>query len=285
MPPILLLVVAGLAFVLVEMTLTWLLARRLRNYGIVDIVWSLGFAPLVLLFLAIAARRFYDAKLDAFPEWNVLRACLLSGMVVLWSLRLGWHLFVRVKSHHPVEDVRYAKLRQDWGAGADRRMYGFFLLQGVLQVLLALPFAWVCLDASASSGPLGLGITGIAGIALWITGLVGESIADAQLSRFRRNPANRGQVCQEGLWAWSRHPNYFFEWMVWVGYAVFASGAPWGWTGWLSPLLMLHFLLNVTGIPMTEELSVKSKGEAYRRYQRTTSAFFPWRRKTEPAAG
>ena len=141
------------------------------------------------------------------------------------------------------------------------------------------------LDASASSGPLGLGITGIAGIALWITGLVGESIADAQLSRFRRNPANRGQVCQEGLWAWSRHPNYFFEWMVWVGYAVFASGAPWGWTGWLSPLLMLHFLLNVTGIPMTEELSVKSKGEAYRRYQRTTSAFFPWRRKTEPAAG
>ncbi len=285
MPPILLLVAAGLAFVLVEMTLTWLLARRLRNYGIVDIVWSLGFAPLVLLFLAIAARRFYDAKLDAFPEWNVLRACLLSGMVVLWSLRLGWHLFVRVKSHHPVEDVRYAKLRADWGAGADQRMYGFFLLQGVLQVLLALPFAWVCLDTSAASGPLGLGFTGIAGIALWITGLVGESIADAQLSRFRGNPANRGQVCQEGLWAWSRHPNYFFEWMVWVGYAVFASGAPWGWTGWLSPLLMLHFLLNVTGIPMTEELSVKSKGEAYRRYQRTTSAFFPWRRKTEPAAG
>jgi len=156
LPPILLLVAAGLAFVVIEMTLTWLLSRRLRNYGIVDIVWSLGFAPLVLLFLGIAARRFYDAKLDAFPEWNVLRACLLAGMVVLWSLRLGWHLFVRVRSHHPVEDVRYAKLRADWGAGADRRMYGFFLLQGVLQVLLALPFAWVCLDASASSGPLGL---------------------------------------------------------------------------------------------------------------------------------
>ena len=88
-------------------------------------------------------------------------------------------------------------------------------------------------------------------------------------------PGNRGKVCQEGLWRWSRHPNYFFEWIVWVGYTVFACGSDWGWTGWLSPALMLHFLLNVTGIPMTEALSVKSKGDAYRLYQQTTSAFFP----------
>lgn len=282
MPPILLLVAAGLVFVILEMTLTWVLARRLRNYGIVDVVWSLGFAPLVLLFLALAARRFHDAKLDAFPEWNVPRAVVLSAMVVLWSLRLGWHLFVRVKSHHPVEDVRYAKLRTDWGSGADRRMYGFFLLQGALQVLLALPFAWVALDDSPTSGPAGLGLTGVIGLILWVGGLAGESIADAQLARFRRDPANRGRVCQAGLWAFSRHPNYFFEWLVWVGYAVFASGAPWGWTGWLSPLLMLHFLLNVTGIPMTEELSVKSKGDAYRDYQRTTNAFFPGPRRHVP---
>lgn len=280
---LLLLLLSGLAFVIVEMTLTWFAARRLRNYGIVDIVWSAGFAPLALLFLALASRRFYDAKLDAYPEWNFVRAGVLVAMVVMWSIRLGFHLFVRVRAHHPVEDVRYAQLRTDWGPAADRKMYGFFLLQGVLQLLLALPFVWVCLDDSAGSPPASLGILGVAGIALWLTGLVGESIADAQLARFRGEPANKGQVCQAGLWAYSRHPNYFFEWLVWVGYAVFASGAPWGWTGWLSPLLMLHFLVNVTGIPMTEALSVKSKGDAYRRYQQTTSAFFPWRRRKIPS--
>jgi steroid 5-alpha reductase family enzyme len=281
--PIVLLVLAGFAFVVVEMTATWIAARRLRNFGIVDVVWSFGFAPLILVFLGFAARRFYDAKLDSYPEWSAIRACVLAAMGVLWSVRLGFHLFVRVKAHHPVEDVRYAKLRTDWGAATDRKMYGFFLLQGALQVVLALPFVWVCLDDSPAPFPVGLGYTGIAGIALWITGLVGESIADAQLARFRGNPANKGKVCQDGLWAHSRHPNYFFEWLVWVGYAVFATGAPWGWLAWLSPLLMFHFLVNVTGIPMTEELSVKSKGDAYRLYQRTTNAFFPGPRRRATA--
>lgn len=104
-------------------------------------------------------------------------------------------------------------------------------------------------------------------------------LADRQLARFRADPANKGKVCQAGLWNYSRHPNYFFEWLVWVGYAVFALGSPWGWLGLIAPALMLHFLLNVTGIPMTEELSLKSKGDAYRAYQRTTSAFVPWFKK------
>ena len=180
-----------------------------------------------------------------------------------------------MKAHHPAEDVRYAQLRAEWGAQVGPRMYRFFLFQGAVQILLSLPFAWVCLDPSPRGAPFQLGVTGVMGMALWLVGIAGESVADRQLSRFRACPDNRGKVCNQGLWGWSRHPNYFFEWLVWVGYAVFASGSVWGWTGWLSPALMLHFLLNVTGIPMTEALSVRSKGDAYRLYQQTTSAFFP----------
>jgi steroid 5-alpha reductase family enzyme len=267
---------AGLVLVMVEMTVTWWMARRVRNYGIVDIVWSLGFAPIAWVFAGVAAWRFHDAKLDGFPEWSMNRALLLTAMVTVWAMRLGLHLYVRVRAHHPVEDVRYAELRKEWGGATDWKMYRFYLMQGGVQWVLALPFAWVCLDGSLPTGWGGLGISGVLGFVLWLGGIVGESVADAQLKRFRSDPTKRGQVCREGMWRYSRHPNYFFEWLIWVGYAVFAMGAPWGWVGWLSPVLMLHFLLNVTGIPMTEALSVKSKGDAYREYQRTTNAFFPW---------
>ena len=263
----------ALIFVACEMTVTWLVARKLRNNGIVDIVWSAGFAPLALLyfFLSHAGQR----EFDTYPRWIAI-----TTMVVIWSLRLGSHLLVRVRAHHPLEDVRYAKLREEWGTNVDARMFGFFQLQGLLQVLLSVPVMVVRLDENRYSDGIGLGLSGCLGVALWLTGLLGESLADRQLARFRADPANKGKVCQTGLWNYSRHPNYFFEWLVWVGYAVFALGSPWGWLGLIAPALMLHFLLNVTGIPMTEELSLKSKGDAYRDYQRTTSAFVPWFKKT-----
>jgi len=269
------LLAAALVFVVIEMTATWLVARKLRNNGIVDIVWSAGFAPLALLyfFLCSAGQR----EFDTYPRWIAI-----TTMVVVWGLRLGSHLLVRVCAHHPHEDVRYAKLREEWGTKVDARMFGFFQLQGLLQVLLSLPVMVVRLDENRYADGVGLGLTGLLGVALWATGLLGESLADRQLARFRADPANKGKVCQAGLWNYSRHPNYFFEWLVWVGYAVFALGSPWGWLGLIAPALMLHFLLNVTGIPMTEELSLKSKGDAYREYQRTTSAFVPWFKKAKP---
>jgi len=265
------LLAAALVFVVIEMTATWLVARKLRNNGIVDIVWSAGFAPLAFLFFMLGTE-----DLDFQVP---LRQKALTLMVIIWSLRLGFHLFVRVRSHHPHEDVRYAKLREEWGNATNRKMFGFFQLQGALQVVLMLPIVLVNLDGNRTATGWGLGVTGVLGLALWITGLLGESLADRQLARFRADPANRGKVCQLGLWNYSRHPNYFFEWLVWVGYAVFALGSPWGWLGLIAPALMLHFLLNVTGIPMTEELSLKSKGDAYREYQCTTSAFVPWFKK------
>ncbi len=261
---LLFLIGAALGLAIVEMGITWLAACRIRNFGIVDIVWSAGFAAIAGLYLAMTPSL----------SGGSFRRVLIGLLAGIWSFRLAYHLMVRVSSHHPVEDVRYAKLREEWGVRAESRMFWFFQLQGALQVVLSLPFVLIIRDPAAPAGSLGL--SGVAGSMIWVIGLVGESIADRQLAVFRSNPENKGRVCQAGLWRYSRHPNYFFEWLIWVGYAVFALGSPFGWLGLIAPALMLHFLVNVTGIPMTEELSVKSKGDAYREYQRTTSAFVPW---------
>ena len=116
----------------------------------------------------------------------------------------------------------------------------------------------------------------LAGAALWLLALGGEALADAQLAAFKRDSANKGRVCAVGLWRFSRHPNYFFEWLIWVAFFVFALGSPRGWVAIIGPASILYLLLRVTGIPLTEEQALRSKGDAYRRYQQTTSAFIPW---------
>jgi steroid 5-alpha reductase family enzyme len=118
-----------------------------------------------------------------------------------------------------------------------------------------------------------------------LVAVAGEAIADAQLASFKRNPGDEGRVCDTGLWRYSRHPNYFFEWLVWVAYFVFALASPWGWIAAIGPASILFLLLRITGIPLTEQQAVRSKGDAYRRYQQTTSAFVPWRRKAEGPKG
>ena len=115
-----------------------------------------------------------------------------------------------------------------------------------------------------------------AAVALWAVAIVGEAAADRQLDRFKRDPANRGRLCDVGLWRYSRHPNYFFEFVIWISYALYAAGSPFGWSGIVSPALILYFLFRVTGIPLTEAQALRSRGEAYRRYQETTSVFVPW---------
>ena len=114
------------------------------------------------------------------------------------------------------------------------------------------------------------------GALILLGGIAGEALSDAQLKRFREDPANNGRVCDVGLWRWSRHPNYFFEWTIWVGYAVFALASPGGWIALAMPALMLHFLINVTGLKATEEQALRTKGERYRTYQARTSGFIPW---------
>lgn len=240
------------------MAVTFAFSRKIHNAGIVDVVWSAGFAPVALFFAAAASG-------------EPLRRAMIAAMVALWSFRLGSYLFVRVKGHHPQEDRRYSQLRLEWGAKADRKMFWFFQLQGGLLMALSIPFLLACLNPRAT-----ISWNEWLGLLVWGVALIGESAADDQLKKFKANPANQGKVCQAGLWYNSRHPNYFFEWLVWVAFFLFASGSQWGWITIYCPALMLFFLLRVTGIPMTEELAVKTKGEAYREYQRTTNAFVPW---------
>jgi steroid 5-alpha reductase family enzyme len=245
--------------------LLYLLARRIDNYGIVDIAWSYAFGAVATSYALLAS------------GWPVRRA-LIAAMAVMWSARLGTHLFIRVMGHHPVEDGRYVQLRRDWAANFAAKMFGFFQIQAASVVLLAAAFLVAALNPAPALHPLE-----IAGAALWLVAISGEALADAQLAAFKRRVAHKGRVCDAGLWRYSRHPNYFFEWLIWVAYFVFALASPWGWVAIVGPASILFLLLRVTGIPMTEEQSLRSRGDAYRRYQQTTSAFVPWFPK-KPAA-
>ena len=259
----LLLFVTALAGLCVTFAGLFLLCRRLDNYGFVDVAWSYAFA-LLAGFYALGG-----------SGW-LPRRVILATMAVLWSLRLGTHLLRRVAGHHPVEDGRYVQLREDWAGNFGPKMFGFFQLQAASVVLLGVPFLLPVTNPVTVLHPLE-----IAGAVLWFLALSGESLADAQLAAFKRDPVNKGRVCDAGLWRFSRHPNYFFEWLIWVAYFLFALGSPWGWLAVISPASILFLLLNVTGIPLTEQQAVRSKGDAYRRYQATTSAFVPWRRKAK----
>lgn len=260
----LLLILSALAGLCVLFAGLYLVARHIDNYGIVDIAWSYAFAALAWHYALLA------------PGWPVRKA-LLAAMVALWSLRLGTHLHRRVMGHHPVEDGRYVQLRKDWADNFAPKMFGFFQLQAASVVLLGGAFLVASLNPAPQLHPLE-----IAGAALWLLALVGEAVADWQLAVFKRDAASTGKVCTAGLWRYSRHPNYFFEWLVWVAYFVFALASPHGWVAVIGPASILFLLLRVTGIPLTEEQAIRSKGDAYRRYQQTTSAFVPWFPKPLP---
>ncbi|MBE2179754.1 MAG: DUF1295 domain-containing protein [Chthoniobacterales bacterium] len=246
------------AIPVVMMAGVWVLARVLDNAGVVDVFWSYGFIPVVLVCAAAGGG---DAG----------RNVMLAFMVSAWAARLGTYLLVRVARHHPEEDGRYAALRTQFPRRTWLMFFGFFEAQAVLIALLSVPFVLVFVNPSGS-----VGIFEWTGAALWVAAMSGEAVADAQLSRFRSAAANRGKTCRSGLWKFSRHPNYFCEWLVWVAYFVFALGSPGGWIAVYAPALMYLFLTRVTGIKATEEHAVRSRGEDYRAYQRTTNAFFPW---------
>lgn len=247
----------GFIVVALMMFVLWMIQLRIANAGIVDIGWAYGLGLLAVLYGALGAA-------PSLPRW------MFTAMVALWSGRLGTHLFRRVVGKP--EEGRYQQIRKSWPTGTAWKFLLFFEAQALLDVLLSIPFLLVCTDSNL---PATLSTAQIAGIAIWAIAILGEGLADAQLARFKRR-ANHAQVCREGLWNYSRHPNYFFEWLVWVGWALFAVTAHLGWLAWSAPALMLFFLLRVTGIPATEQQSLRSKGEAYAEYQRTTSPFIPW---------
>jgi steroid 5-alpha reductase family enzyme len=246
----------GLAAAGVLMFVVWLMHFPLRNAAIVDAGWAAGLALLALLYTLL-------------DGGNPRRAWLLTAMAGIWGLRLSVHLLADRIVGKP-EEGRYQELRRNWRTHIPLKFLLFFEFQAALCVLLSIPF----LLAIRNPAPE-LGFWEYSGVLIWAAGMAGETIADRQLSSFKANPANRGLTCRNGLWRYTRHPNYFFEWLIWIGYAVFATPAPGGHLAWSAPALILYFLLRVTGIPATEAHALRSRRD-YAAYQRTTSAFFPW---------
>jgi steroid 5-alpha reductase family enzyme len=202
------------------------------------------------------------------------RQWLVAALVAIWSLRLGLHIASRTAGI--ADDPRYAAFAQQWGSGSARRMFVF--LQS--QALGSAPLVFAIFVAARFPDPA-LRLQDCLGALILLVGIAGEALADAQLKEFRKAAANKGRVCDGGLWRWSRHPNYFFEWFGWLAYPVIACSPndplfyPWGWTALLAPVFMYWFLVHVTGIPPLEQQMLRSRGERYRDYQSRTSRFFP----------
>ena len=253
----------GLGITLAYFAAFWLLQYRIKNSAVVDVGWGLSVALVGGIFCWLG-------------EGDLTRRVVASVLLFLWAIRLSYFLYLRWRSHP--EDERYARLKREWGEQAQWRMFRFYQMQALGAFLFSLPmlviagleYSWCYLDSLA--------------VTIWIIAIAGESLADFQLNQFKRDPANKGEVCNVGLWKYSRHPNYFFEWLHWWTYVAFSIHAPLGWLTLLAPLAMWFFLAKVTGIPTSEKQAVKSRGDKYRHYQKTTNAFFPWFPKREASS-
>ena len=238
---------------LMLMTTLWAIQLRTRNAATADVGWTLLVAG-----GAVAAGVVMDGDRS--------RRLLIATMAVLWAGRLGFYLLTDRGLRGREEDGRYRALRDRWGAAAPRNFLLLYLAQALVAALFVVPIA-----AAMRGGPID-GFA-VAGVLVWVIAVAGEALADAQLARFRENAETRGAVCRVGLWRYSRHPNYFFEWIHWWAYVFVGHLSP---LTLLGPAVMLVFLFRVTGIPYTEKQALRGRGDAYRDYQRTTSIFVPW---------
>lgn len=251
-----LLLTAGLTGVLFYWV--WVYAVKIENFGIIDAAWAGCFTVHALIFFN-------------FSGGFQLRKLLFLLIVALWSLRLGFFLAKRIKSHHPQEDTRYRQLRQDYGVNYKKRFLYFFLFQAASVSFLTAPMLFVFNNPNPN-----VDLVEWAGVALFFISLGGESLADDQMSRFKVQAANAGKVCNVGLWRYSRHPNYFFESCIWFSFYLFMLGTSGLWWAVYAPVTILVLLVKVTGVPPSEAQSLATRGDAYREYQKKTSVFIPW---------
>jgi steroid 5-alpha reductase family enzyme len=237
------------------MTIAWYFSMRVKNVGYVDVVWA-GLMAAAAVMVSIEG------------DGSDLPRALVAFLGGIWGARLCIHLLKRVM--HEPEDGRYQALRATWN-GSPAKFFAFFQMQAVIVVLFSIPFY-----AGASRYAGGICIWTLAAIGIWMVSVFGEYLADQQLAKFRANPDNKGTTCRTGLWAYSRHPNYFFEWLHWFTYVFLAIHSEYFWYSLVGPIVMLAFLYRVSGIPWTETQALRSRGDDYRRYQNEVSAFIPW---------
>lgn len=234
----------------------WLWQRRTGSATAVDAGWAASLAGMGVLY-------------GLLGQGEVEHRVLIAAMTALAFGRLAYLVAQRIGGE---EDKRYQELRRRWRERGNEQLsfFVFYQAQALVAVLLSLPFL-----AAVYNDHDGLEWLEWVGLAVWLVGASLEAVADRQLTAFRRDESNKGKVIDVGLWRWSRHPNYFGQWLTWCGYALVGLAAPWGWLGLLSPALMLYLILRVTGVPPMEERMLESRGDAYRAYQRTTSVFVP----------
>ncbi|HWK96863.1 MAG TPA: DUF1295 domain-containing protein [Pseudolabrys sp.] len=238
----------------------WLVQQRTGNSGWVDTIWTfglgaVGFVSALAPFEAIGSRQI-----------------VVAAMIAVWAARLGLHIASR--SSRMTDDPRYAEMTRNWGSDARRQM--FWLLQK--QAWVTIPLVLAVFLAAHNPAPL-LRVQDIVAIIVLAVAIIGEGVADRQLHAFKSDPQNKGRVCDAGLWSWSRHPNYFFEWLGWLAYPLLAisldGGYGLGWLSLLAPACMYWLLVHVSGIPPLEAHMLRTRGQAFRDYQARTSAFFP----------
>lgn len=258
---ILLIAVFSVTAMSLAMTMAWLVQQTQKTSRWVDASWSAA-VGVVALFAALL-------PLDGNPG----RELLVAGLAAMWSCRLTLHLVARNKALP--DDPRYRKLAEEWGKDASLRMFWFLQSQAMVGIILVL-----AIGLAAHHPAPGWRLQDGIGAALLVLAIAGEALADRQLAAFRRDFAGQERVCDRGLWRWSRHPNYFFEWLGWTAFAVFAAdftaSYPWGWLGLAAPAVMYWALVHVSGLPPLEAHMLRTRGEAYRRYQAQVSPFWLW---------
>lgn len=241
------------ASLLVVAIVSWLFSLKRNDVSMVDSLWSLMFLLATLVYAGTTSI-------------TGAREILILVLVGAWALRLS--TYIAVRNHGHTEDFRYQEIRANNEPGFRyKSFYIVFVFQAFLAWLICLPLL------AAISGQTAIGILDYAGIALWSTGMFFESVGDWQLARFRAKPENTGKVLSTGLWRYSRHPNYFGNFLIWWGFYLVALSAG-GWWVIISPLLMTLLLLKVSGVALLEKNISKRRPE-YLRYIESTNAFFP----------
>lgn len=225
--------------------------------SLMDIVWSLGLgAGTIFVFL--------EVNVQSFSSWAAL------GLMLLWSTRMGMHLFLnRILSNK--EDSRYQRLMDYSGTSWKWVFLLFFLLQVFFIFIFLFP-----IKAAIESNQASFSVFQFVGLMIGCLALAGETLSDIQLNRFCSNPENKHKVCKKGFWRYSRHPNYFFEWLFWFSFVGLAGGDEHIYISLIGPLVMFVFLRYITGVPFAELSSLDSRGDAYKSYQKETNVFFPW---------
>lgn len=254
------LIAIGLSLAMIA---AWAVQRRTGASGWIDTIWSfaIGIGGIAAILIASGTM---ERRLAAFL------------LVVVWSIRLGSHIGFRTKGGG--EDPRYAKLIEEWGESASRRLFLFLQIQAFAGFILVLAIYLAAFNTASFPQSLDL-----VAVALGLLAVAGEALSDRQLTRFRKKPEAKTEVCEEGLWRYSRHPNYFFEWLYWCSWPLMAltGPSPFAWAALLAPALMYWLLVHASGIPPLEEHMLRSRGEKFRALQRRVNAFFPGPRKEE----